>query len=163
MLCLNYGHMNLESRLLLLPLTARYAVSAVAHLSTVDGSRFRMTADIARATRLPSSYLAKILQRLSHSGLLESRPGVHGGYRLGAGSAGLTLASVVAAATGDGAKALPCMIEARDCDARKPCAMHRLVDATERMLWKRLGRTTLHEFSRLHASSPARPRRKELS
>jgi Rrf2 family transcriptional regulator, nitric oxide-sensitive transcriptional repressor len=61
--------------------TADYALRAAVHLGQAY-PRSRTTRQIAKATGVPSGYLAKVLQALSRAGLVTSQRGVHGGFVL---------------------------------------------------------------------------------
>lgn len=137
------GQMNPDSRLLYLPQSSRYAVSAALYLATLPAGEYHMVGEISRVTDLSPSYLSKILQRLSKIGVLDSRRGAKGGYRLHRPAAEITLSEIVAASQRLEKGAMPCMIEAKDCDSAKPCAMHQYVARTESSLWRKLDGITL--------------------
>lgn len=137
------GQMNPDTRLLHLPQSSRYAVTAALFLASLPDGKYHMVGKIAQRTGLSPSYLAKILQRLAQQGLLVSRRGAKGGYRLGRPSAELTLAEIVSASQRLDAGGMPCMIEARDCDCAAPCSMHEYVASAEAALWRGLKETTL--------------------
>jgi Rrf2 family protein len=61
--------------------TAEYALRAVVFLGG-QGGRPATTQRIAAETRVPAGYLAKVLQALGKSGLVDSQRGLHGGYVL---------------------------------------------------------------------------------
>lgn len=61
---------------------ADYALMAVNHLAQHYGEGSFSSRDIARLYRIPAGLLAKVLQRLAQSGLVESQQGVNGGYAL---------------------------------------------------------------------------------
>jgi len=143
--------MNPDSRLLHLPLSSRYAVSAALYLASLPSHEYYMVGKIAKRTGLSTSYLAKILQRLAKKGVLDSRRGAKGGYRLSRPAVEISLSEIVAASHRLEPSPMPCMIEARDCDGGKPCAMHKFVASTEETMWRRLAGTTLEN---LNKSSP---------
>lgn len=63
--------------------TAEYALRALVHLAAVHGEQPSQTVEqIATGTRVPVGYLAKVLQSLTRAGLLTSRRGIGGGFRL---------------------------------------------------------------------------------
>jgi Rrf2 family protein len=138
--------MNPDSRLLHLPQSARYAVTAAVYLASLDDGSYHMVGKIARVNGLSPSYLSKILQRLAQHKILDSRRGAKGGYRLGRPAAEIALSEIVRASHRTDAEPLPCMIEARDCDCATPCAMHEFVAATEEAMLRRLNKTTLASF-----------------
>ena len=61
--------------------TAEYALRAVAYLAKHPDEPLT-TQQIAAATELPAGYLAKVMQSLSRSRLVSSRPGRNGGFVL---------------------------------------------------------------------------------
>lgn len=143
----NSGQMNPDSRLLYLPLSSRYAISAALYLASQPTDDYHMVAEVAAKTDLSSSYLSKILQRLSKIGVLDSRRGAKGGYRLRRPAGEVSLSEIVAASQRLEKWPMPCMIEARSCAAARPCAMHRFVARTEGSLWRQLDRITLANLS----------------
>lgn len=76
-------------------LSAQYAVRALVHIAGADEMH---TADnIANHTGIPRGYLAKILQRLHQSGLVNTQRGLHGGYELARSAASISVLDVVRA------------------------------------------------------------------
>ena len=74
--------------------TAEYALRAVVALgSNPEGPR--TTQQIAQETRVPSGYLAKVLQALSRSGLVVSQRGQSGGFVLSRPLEQLTILDVI--------------------------------------------------------------------
>lgn len=145
--------MNPDSRLLHLPQSSRYAVSAALYLASMPAGDYHMVGKIAARIGLSPSYLAKILQRLAQNGILDSRRGAKGGYRLSRPAAELTLSEIVGASHRMGKDETPCMIEAKACDCDSPCSMHDFVASAEDLLWRRLGGTTLASFE----AAPLKP------
>jgi Rrf2 family transcriptional regulator, nitric oxide-sensitive transcriptional repressor len=60
--------------------TAEYALRAVAYLA--EEGEPRTVAQIAAATKVPPSYLSKVMQSLGRAELVVSQRGLHGGFRL---------------------------------------------------------------------------------
>jgi Rrf2 family transcriptional regulator, nitric oxide-sensitive transcriptional repressor len=71
-----------------------YALRAVVHLAA-ETPAARTIEQIATATRVPQAYLAKVLQGLSHEGVVRSQRGIGGGFTLVKSLADLTLLEVV--------------------------------------------------------------------
>ncbi len=61
--------------------TAEYALRAVVHLAVQDGEA-RTTVEIAEATKVPASYLSKVMQALTRAQLVTSQRGLGGGFVL---------------------------------------------------------------------------------
>ena len=150
--------MILESRLLHLALASRYALSAVACLATDESGRYHAVQEIAERSRVSSSYLSKILQTLAREGVVASRRGARGGYRLVKSAGHLSLAEVVRASRIMENEPAQCMIEARGCGDASPCALHPYVGRSEREWWRRLENTTVAQLSRGQAAFLADPK-----
>jgi len=74
--------------------TAEYALRAMSHLAYMpDG--LVSTGELAEFTKVPSNYLAKVLQSLARADLVTGRRGVGGGYRLARASTEITLLDVI--------------------------------------------------------------------
>ena len=71
-----------------------YALRAVVHLAHRSPAA-RTTEQIAAATKVPRAYLAKVLQGLTHAGVVRSQRGVGGGVSLVKDPSRLTLLEVV--------------------------------------------------------------------
>lgn len=61
--------------------TAEYALRAIVHLATNQG-RASTAADISKATKVPQSYLSKVLLDLVTGGIVLSQRGPNGGFSL---------------------------------------------------------------------------------
>lgn len=66
----------------MLSTTSEYALRIMVLLAQQTDSSFLKGEDIAKGTRVPSSYLAKILQSLNRAGLVLAQKGIGGGYAL---------------------------------------------------------------------------------
>ncbi len=65
---------------MLLPQTVEYALRAAVWLASREAGQ--TTGQIAAGTKVPASYLSKVLQGLSRAGLVSSKRGVGGGFAL---------------------------------------------------------------------------------
>jgi Rrf2 family nitric oxide-sensitive transcriptional repressor len=74
--------------------TAEYALRAVVYLAGQDRAA-RTTAEIAKASRVPVGYLAKVMQALSRRGLVRAQRGVGGGFLLAHDAARLSVLDVI--------------------------------------------------------------------
>jgi len=77
-----------------------YAIRAALELAAAEGERPVKGERIATAQAIPLRFLENILMQLRHAGLVESRRGADGGYRLARPAAGVTLADVIRAIDG---------------------------------------------------------------
>lgn len=103
--------------------SAEYALKA-AHLLARAPPRERLTAgELAAELDLPANFLSKLLGRLRQEGILESRPGPSGGFRLARAPSEVTLAEV-AAPFDDLVRDRQCLLGRPECRDDAPCAAH---------------------------------------
>lgn len=76
--------------------TTEYALRAMACLAQHQ-DQLVATTQLAQWTRVPSNYLAKVLQQLAAAGLVTGRRGVGGGYKLAKNAEETTLFDIVKA------------------------------------------------------------------
>ncbi|MBI4912444.1 MAG: Rrf2 family transcriptional regulator [Acidobacteria bacterium] len=98
-----------------------YALQALAELPE-DGS-FSLAKDLSDRLTLPGPYLAKILQTLAQSGILESVRGPKGGFRMARPAHRVTVGDVVAAMEGPEAF-VGCVMGFPECTCENPCPLH---------------------------------------
>lgn len=78
--------------------TAEYALRALACLA-LEEPALLSAGELAERTQAPADYLAKVLQQLAASGLIQGKRGVGGGYRLARPAAEIRLLDAVNAVT----------------------------------------------------------------
>ena len=91
-----YPDILTSERIVMLSQTTEYALRAIVYLGFTRGAP-NTTADIARATKTPVGYLAKVMQGLSKAHLVESQRGLHGGFILAREPDAITMYDVVQA------------------------------------------------------------------
>lgn len=103
-------------------------------------------ADLARADNLPSSFLAKIFQKLARHGILSSRRGPGHGYRLAVSADEMPLLRVIEAIQGteflDG-----CVFWSGHCGSRNPCLLHARWQEIKPQIRALLEKTTLADLA----------------
>jgi Rrf2 family protein len=77
-----------------------YAIRAALELAAAEDGKPVKGERIATAQAIPLRFLENILMQLRHAGLVESRRGAEGGYRLAKPGADVTLADVIRAIDG---------------------------------------------------------------
>lgn len=87
---------------------SEYALRALLELTEAYGQRPVRRSDIAERQRIPLGFLESILLQLKHAGVLGSRPGVDGGFRLIKKPEQISLGSVIRALDGPLAP-IPCV------------------------------------------------------
>lgn len=102
--------------------TGLYALRAVVTLArTEDG--WTSASQLAEALTVPSNYLSKTLHRLARRGVLLSRRGPQGGFKLARPASELSVADVVEPFD-DVRRDPQCIIRAQPCDPDNPCDAH---------------------------------------
>jgi Rrf2 family protein len=123
--------------------TVEYALRAVVYLAG-QAPAPRTTEDIARATKVPQAYLAKVLQHLVEKGIVRSQRGVGGGIALAKEPDELTILEVVNAV--DPIKRITtCPLDLAAHGVRL-CPLHRRVDNALAAVEKAFRSTTLAEI-----------------
>ncbi|MGK0185865.1 MAG: Rrf2 family nitric oxide-sensitive transcriptional repressor [Verrucomicrobiales bacterium] len=107
--------------------TAEYALRAIVFLGNEKGIP-QTTSKISSATKAPSSYLSKVMQRLSQQGIVGSQRGLHGGFTIKKPLTELTILDVV--------NAVDPILRIHECPlgnkahGKNLCALHRTMDDT---------------------------------
>lgn len=132
-------------------LTAEYALRAMACLALTPDQLVPTTA-LARQTKVPPNYLAKVLQLLAASELISGRRGVGGGYRLARNTDQITLLEILRAVTQiERITACPLGIPSHGTNL---CPLHRKIDEAAAAVIEIYGRSTLADL----LNDPSRPR-----
>ena len=74
---------------------SEYALLALIHLARAKGEGYVSVAAMADAQGLPGKFLEQLLMALKRGGLVKSRKGPHGGYRLARPPGRISLAEVI--------------------------------------------------------------------
>lgn len=106
-----------------------YAIRGIIYLARQPQGKLSLVGDIADASGVPKTFLAKILQDFTKVGLVHSSRGTGGGFSLARTADRITLREVVEAVEGP---ILPnrCLIGAGNCERDASCLVH--------PVWKRV-------------------------
>lgn len=132
-----------------------YAIRALAYLALSPNRQPAQGQEIASAENIPAPVLGKILQGLVRKGLLHSRRGPGGGFRLARRPELITLRDVVAAVDGLD-HFLECAVGLERCADDAPCPLHDTWKGLRTQIMSYLEKTSLAEMG--HAVA----RKKEL-
>jgi Rrf2 family protein len=77
-----------------------YGLEGILYLAAQGKDEPAFVREISRATAIPETFLAKILQRLASKGLIRSRRGFRGGFLLARPAGNITLREIVEALEG---------------------------------------------------------------
>lgn len=127
---------------------ADYGVMVMAHIAA-EPAGVHNAPDAAAATGLPGPTVAKIMAKLARAGLLASQRGAHGGYRLAAQPAEISIAQIVTAL--DGPIALTQCSDHHQpsaCDRENLCVSRRGINRINTAIRSALEGVTLAELAR---------------
>ncbi len=111
-----------------------YAIRALRFLASRPEARWFAIQEIAEAEDIPPQFLAKVMQRLTQTGLVQSACGKTGGYRLARPASEVALADVVLAMEGP-ISLNTCLLYPQECRFSGECRMHPIwAEAQEAML-----------------------------
>ncbi|HEV3483632.1 MAG TPA: Rrf2 family transcriptional regulator [Candidatus Acidoferrales bacterium] len=123
-----------------------YAIRALAFLAQSPRDGGTQGTAIAKGEGLPAPVLGKVLQELVRKGLLESRRGPGGGFRLARNPRLITLRDVVAAIDGLNQFA-ECAVGLEGCSDDSPCPLHDTWKGLRTQLMNYLETTTLSDMA----------------
>ena len=123
-----------------------YAIRALVFLARFPDRGAVQGVEIAKAEGLPAPVLGKVLQELVRKGLLESRRGPGGGFRLARNPRLITLRDVVAAIDGLDQFA-ECAVGLEGCSDNSPCPLHDTWKGLRTQLMTYLETTTLDDMA----------------
>jgi Rrf2 family protein len=128
--------------------SARYAMNALGYLASRREEGFLMTDVISMKTKIPSGYLAKLFQKLTHAGIIESRRGRHGGVRLSIDPRFTMLSKIIELVEPVGNGPRTCLVDVTACSSDAPCPLHDRVVEAERNLLAGLSTITIADFAK---------------
>lgn len=101
---------------------ADYAVRVMIHLARLEPGSRASRGELAAAAECPEQFLAKVLQNLTHAGLVVSHRGNTGGFEIPASRRETSLLEVVEAL--EGPIELNVCLGAEDCGRKGWCPAH---------------------------------------
>lgn len=99
-----------------------YAIRCILYLSE-STDKVAIAGEIAEAMKIPKSFLAKILQKLTRAKIVQSFRGVKGGVKLAKKPEEISLLDVIETIEGDVGMNI-CAVNKRACDQSKECSVH---------------------------------------
>ena len=130
-----------RGRTMRLTAKGRYAVAAMLDLALHGQERAVALTDVAVRQEIPASYLAQLFTRLRRCGLVASRRGPGGGYRLAKSSEDISVADVIGAVD-ESVDSTRCGGKA-DCQSNQRCLTHGLWEGLSRRIYDFLSDTSL--------------------
>ena len=100
-----------------------YGIQGVLYLALKPQGEMTSIKELTKHLDIPYHFLGKILQRLTHNGLLISLKGPTGGFALGKSPKDITLFDIVDAIDGSDFKT-KCVLGFSECSGKSPCSVH---------------------------------------
>lgn len=124
--------------------SCKYAIRAVIYIARKDEKL--SVHQIATAIDAPFHFIAKILQDLSRNKIINSTKGPNGGFSITEKQMNASIMNIVKAIDGDNIFK-DCGLGLANCDASRPCPMHKEFSKIRRQLKSFLSKATLINFS----------------
>ncbi|GAB6166344.1 hypothetical protein JCM19992_23440 [Thermostilla marina] len=121
--------------------TTGYAILALGCLERTQGA-WVLSKQINACTGIPMPYLRKILHALGKAGLVETKRGYQGGFRLAQPAGEIRLIDVITAVEGEIAEKV-CILGLRECNDKAPCPLHSYAGELRQELLEKLRNTSV--------------------
>ena len=122
-----------------------YGIEGILYLARRDRGEPALIREISRATAIPETFLSKIFQRLATRGLIWSRRGFRGGFRLARPAGRITLREIVEALQGP-IEFHRCLDHLRARGRQHRCHVNRVFRKVQRKVASILEQTTLEDI-----------------
>ncbi|MBI5115614.1 Rrf2 family transcriptional regulator [Candidatus Poribacteria bacterium] len=123
------------------------AIHGLVYLANNGSETLMDVRKIADDLAIPYGYLAKILQRVSRSHLIDSVRGPHGGYRLALDPAKISLQNIIESVDGPVVVGRCELAPGSQCRRFDRCKIRRQLDKVKKQAWEAYGEITLDKFS----------------
>jgi Rrf2 family protein len=121
---------------------ADYAVRVMIHLALPESDGRLSLPELAQATDAPESFLSKVLQSLANAGLITSRRGQAGGFRITQRGRASSMRQVIEAVDGDICLNV-CLAHGPSCARKAHCPAHPVWARAQRALFEVLSSVTV--------------------
>ena len=128
-----------------------YAIRALIHLARVRDEQDVTAIRLAKAQEIPLSFCHKILRKLVAAGLVASRTGRSGGFRLARRPSAVRLLDVLTTIQGPPA-VTHCMLQVAPCPRRRTCPASRKWQRLQDSILAFLKTTTLADIAESRAA-----------
>lgn len=136
--------------------SCEYAIRALTYLARrPEGSAIPIK-DIAEEENLPQHFLAKIMQTLAKSGVLDSFKGPTGGFALARPAGEITLYNIVEALD-DLSNYDHCAVGLAECNDEAPCPLHNMWTGVRTAVLDYFKRTSLVDLATAVEKKKAQP------
>ena len=130
----------------LIPMKIDYGVRVLIHLARQNVGDYANASDIAKSQHVPEPYLARICAELNKAGMIESRRGKLGGYRLALPPFKISVANVVKSLDRSLAP-VECLDDSVECSLSPACSQRELWRDIEKVLIRYLNQISIGELA----------------
>jgi len=127
---------------------ADYGLRAMMYLAGRTGSGSVLIGEIASSMQIPPQFLHKVMPRLVKAGLLHSRRGARGGYRLSRLPSEISALDVIESIDGP-ILVNRCLVGSSDCGRLGACAIQTLCREAQDAIRKQFASRSLDQLYRL--------------
>jgi len=125
---------------------ADYALIALRHLAMRNAEGACSAADIAETYGISAPLMAKVLQKLARSGLLEARHGAAGGYTLARDPGEITALDAIKAIDGP-LSITSCVTSRGQCEQTARCTVREPLQRVNETILQMLGNVTILQMT----------------
>ena len=125
-----------------------YAIQAILLMAASENDCVCPAEDISNRLNIPKEFISKILQSLTESGIIESKKGKFGGFKLAKHPSKIRLIDVVKAI--DGLESFnSCVLGFPNCSTENPCPLHEKWGVLREKAYEMLSEENLEHFKEL--------------
>lgn len=125
-----------------------YGLQAVLYLASREPGSICTADEISDKLSIPKEFVSKTLQSLTESGIIESKKGKAGGFKLAKYPSHIKLIDIVGAIDGLGVFE-SCVLGFPNCSPDKPCPVHNTWGELRTKAYEMLSKETLDHFKEL--------------
>ena len=122
-----------------------YGIQAILYMAAQDNGIIIPSDEISKKLKIPKEFISKILQSLTESGIIESKKGKAGGFKLAKNPSKIKLIDIVEAI--DGLESFnSCVLGFPNCLPEKPCPVHNQWGELRTKAYDMLSSETIDKF-----------------
>ena len=122
-----------------------YGIQAVLYMAAQNNGIIIPSDEISKKLKIPKEFISKILQSLTESGVVESKKGKAGGFKLAKNPSKIKLIDIVEAI--DGLESFnSCVLGFPNCSPEKPCPVHNQWGELRTKAYDMLSNETIDKF-----------------
>lgn len=122
-----------------------YGLQAILYMAAQEEDRICSAEEISNKLSIPKEFISKILQSLTLNGIVESKKGKTGGFKLSINPSKIKLIDIVEAI--DGLESFnSCVLGFSNCSPKNPCPVHKEWGELRNKAYEMLSSETIDKF-----------------